>query len=174
MPGVPDIYQGCDLSGLSLVDPDNRRDVDFARRRALLADLDAGGLSLDDPAEAGGLSLDAAKLLVTARTLRLRRARPEWFTDGYTPMTATGPGGRPCACLRPGRHRGRGPAVTVATRLPVGLRERGGWSDTVLPLNGWGRGWADALTGAVFRGERVLLGELMRALPVALLVPEGE
>ena len=46
MAGVPDIYQGCELSGLSLVDPDNRRPVDFARRRALLADLDAGRLNL--------------------------------------------------------------------------------------------------------------------------------
>jgi maltooligosyltrehalose synthase len=49
----------------------------------------------------------------------------------------------------------------------------------VLPLANWGRGqlgagWVDVLTGAVFRGERVLLGELTRALPVALLVPEGE
>ena len=91
MPGVPDVYQGCDLSGLSLVDPDNRRDVDFARRRALLADLDADSLSLHDPAEVGGISLDAAKLLVTARTLRLRRARPEWFTGGYTRLAGTGP-----------------------------------------------------------------------------------
>ena len=49
MPGVPDIYQGCELSGLSLVDPDNRRPVDFARRRALLADLDAGRLDLAAP-----------------------------------------------------------------------------------------------------------------------------
>ncbi len=188
MPGVPDVYQGCELSGLSLVDPDNRRDVDFARRRALLADLDADGLSLDDPAEAGGLSLDAAKLLVTARTLRLRRARPEWFTGGYTPMAAAGAEAAHVLAFARGNAADAGSAVTVATRLPVGLRDRGGWSDTVLPLTRWGRGrggmggrvappcggWVDVLTGAVYRGERVLLGELMRALPVALLVPEGE
>jgi (1->4)-alpha-D-glucan 1-alpha-D-glucosylmutase len=179
MPGVPDVYQGCDLSGLSLVDPDNRRDVDFGRRRALLADLDADRLSLDDPAEAGGISLDAAKLLITARTLRLRRARPERFAGAYTPVAATGPAaGHVLAFARGGSADG-GAAVTVATRLPVGLRDRGGWSDTVLPLANWGRGqlgagWVDVLTGAVFRGERVLLGELTRALPVALLVPEGE
>ena len=174
MPGVPDVYQGCDLSGLSLVDPDNRRAVDFARRRALLADLDAGVLSLENPAEAGGLSLDAAKLLVTARTLRLRRARPDWFTGGYTPVTAVGPAADHVLAFARGNAGDRGPAVTVATRLPVGLRGRGGWSDTVLPLDGGRRGWADVLTGTVFRGERVLLGELMRALPVALLVPEDE
>jgi (1->4)-alpha-D-glucan 1-alpha-D-glucosylmutase len=174
MPGVPDVYQGCDLSGLSLVDPDNRRAVDFARRRALLADLDADRLSLDDPAGAGGLSLDAAKLLVTARTLRLRRARPQWFAGRYAPVAATGPAAAHVVAFARGDTADGGPVITVTTRLPVGLRERGGWSDTVLPLTGGGRRWVDVLTGAVFRGERVLLGELMRALPVALLVPEGE
>jgi (1->4)-alpha-D-glucan 1-alpha-D-glucosylmutase len=177
MPGVPDVYQGCDLSALSLVDPDNRRDVDFARRRALLADLDADRLSLDDPAAPGGISLDAAKLLVTARTLRLRRARPEWFAGRYTPMAAAGPAAGHVLAFARGDGADGGPAVTVATRLPVGLRDRGGWSDTVLPLASRGRGpggWVDMLTGAVVRGDRVLLGELMRVLPVALLVPEGE
>jgi (1->4)-alpha-D-glucan 1-alpha-D-glucosylmutase len=174
MPGVPDVYQGCDLSGLSLVDPDNRRDVDFARRRALLADLDADRLSLNDPAEAGGISLDAAKLLVTARTLRLRRARPELFAGGYAPLAATGPAASHVLAFARVGAAGEGQAVTVATRLPVGLRDRGGWSDTVLPLTGRGRGWVDVLTGAVFGRERLQLGELMRALPVALLIPEGE
>jgi (1->4)-alpha-D-glucan 1-alpha-D-glucosylmutase len=180
MPGVPDIYQGCELSGLSLVDPDNRRQVDFDRRRALLADLDADRLSPGDPnpggtAEAGGISLDAAKLIVTARTLRLRRDRPEWFAAGYTPIAAVGPAAsHVVAFARGGDRAGVGPAITVATRLPVGLRGRGGWSDTVLALNGGRRGWVDALTGAVFHGEHVPLGELLRALPVALLVPEEE
>ena len=174
MPGVPDVYQGCELSGLSLVDPDNRRAVDFARRRALLADLDAGGLSLQNPAEPGGLSLDTAKLLVAARALRLRRARPDWFSGGYTPVTAAGPAADHVLAYARGGAGDLGPALTVATRLPVGLRGRGGWSDTVLPLDGGGRAWTDVLTGTVFRGERVLLGELMRALPVALLVPEDE
>jgi (1->4)-alpha-D-glucan 1-alpha-D-glucosylmutase len=174
MPGVPDTYQGCDLSALSLVDPDNRRPVDFARRRALLADLDAGALRAADPAAAGGLSLDAAKLLVGARALRLRRRRPQWFAGGYTPLAATGPAAAHVVAFARGDAAAGGPAVTVATRLPVGLRGQGGWSDTVLPLAGPGRGWVDALTGAVFRGERVLLADLLRALPVALLVPEGE
>jgi len=121
MPGVPDVYQGCDLAGLSLVDPDNRREVDFVRRRALLADLDADRLSLDDPAEVGGLSLDAAKLLITARTLRLRRARPEWFTGAYTPVTASGPAAGHVLAFARGGAADAGPAVTVATtssRMP--------------------------------------------------------
>ena len=135
MVGVPDIYQGCELSGLSLVDPDNRRPVDFARRRALLADLDASRLDLAAAGD-GGARLDAAKLLVTARALRLRRARPEWFAGGYAPVTAAGPAADHVVAFARGGSDAGGPAVTVATRLPVGLRARGGWSDTVLPLAG--------------------------------------
>jgi (1->4)-alpha-D-glucan 1-alpha-D-glucosylmutase len=173
MVGVPDIYQGCELSGLSLVDPDNRRPVDFARRRALLADLDASRLDLAAPGD-GGARLDAAKLLVTARAVRLRRTRPEWFSGGYAPVTAAGPAADHVVAFARGGSDTGGPAVTVATRLPVGLRARGGWSDTVLPLAGPARGWVDVLTGAVFRGDSLLLGDVTGALPVALLVPEGK
>jgi (1->4)-alpha-D-glucan 1-alpha-D-glucosylmutase len=67
-----------------------------------------------------------------------------------------------------------GPAVTVATRLPAGLRARGGWSDTVLPLASPARGWVDVLTGAVFGGDSLLLGDVTGTLPVALLVPEDK
>ncbi len=87
MPGVPDVYQGSELWDLSLVDPDNRRPVDFAARRELLARIDDGWLPpIDDTG--------AAKLLVTARALRLRRQRPELFRS-YRPVFADGPGGRP-------------------------------------------------------------------------------
>jgi (1->4)-alpha-D-glucan 1-alpha-D-glucosylmutase len=85
MPGVPDVYQGCELVDLSLVDPDNRRDVDFAARRSRLAWLDAGNRPTD---------LDDEKLLVTSRMLRLRREHPDWFVGpsaGYAPIaTSTG------------------------------------------------------------------------------------
>jgi (1->4)-alpha-D-glucan 1-alpha-D-glucosylmutase len=175
MAGVPDIYQGCELSGLSLVDPDNRRPVDFARRRALLADLDAGRLDAggEDPGgrDPGG-GLDAAKLLVTARALRLRRARPEWFSGGYAPVTAAGAAADHVVAFARGADAG-GPAVTVATRLPAGLRGRGGWSGTVLPLGGRAAAWVDVLTETVYEGENLPLAGLTRSLPVALLVPEG-
>ena len=174
MTGVPDIYQGCELSGLSLVDPDNRRPVDFARRRALLADLDANRLDVATAPGDGGLRLDAAKLLVTARALRLRRAHPEWFAGGYAPVTAVGPAAEHVLAFARGGPDTGGAAVTVATRRPAGLRARGGWSDTVLPLAASARGWLDVLTGAVYRGDSPLLGDVTGALPVALLVPEGE
>ncbi len=157
MPGVADVYQGCELAGLSLVDPDNRRPVDFGRRRQLLAALDAG------EAAAG---LDAEKLLVTSAALRLRRRHPDWFTGDYQPLAAEGPAaGHAVAFARGGQ------AVTVATRLPAGLRGRGGWEGTALPLDGGP--WRDLLTGAVHPGPRVPLAALTRRLPVALLVPAG-
>jgi (1->4)-alpha-D-glucan 1-alpha-D-glucosylmutase len=156
MPGVPDVYQGCELAGFSLVDPDNRRPVDYRRRRALLAALDAG-----EPAA----GLDAEKLLVTSRALRLRRAHPGWFAGSYDVLAAEGEAARHVVAFARGWH-----AVTVATRLPAALRRRGGWADTALPLPG--AGWRDLLTGGRHPGRRPLLAELTARLPVALLVPD--
>ncbi|HXW43138.1 MAG TPA: malto-oligosyltrehalose synthase, partial [Streptosporangiaceae bacterium] len=86
MPGVPDVYQGCELAAFSLVDPDNRRPVDYARRRVLLAALDEAGPG----STAGPGNLDAAKLHVTSRALRLRRDHPEWFAADYRPLAGGG------------------------------------------------------------------------------------
>jgi (1->4)-alpha-D-glucan 1-alpha-D-glucosylmutase len=79
VPGVPDIYQGDELVALSLVDPDNRRPVDWARRRGLLAELGDG---------AAPASRDARKLWLTRELLALRSRRPEDFAGGYTPIDA--------------------------------------------------------------------------------------
>jgi (1->4)-alpha-D-glucan 1-alpha-D-glucosylmutase len=179
MPGIPDVYQGCEVAGLSLVDPDNRRRVDFARIRSVLRELDvsgAGAGSAGDPHQAPAFPLDGpdarpdafdrAKLLVTSRAVRLRRARPEWFAGDYRPLPASGAGSGHVVAFQRGGH-----AVTVATRLPAGLRRRGGWQDTTLPLPGGGA-WTDWLTGTVHRGGAVPLTELTGRLPVALLVPE--
>ena len=70
-----------------------------------------------------------------------------------------------CIAFLRGEH-----AVTVATRLPAGLRRRGGWADTVLPLPDLH--WWDVLTGTRHAGLRPLLSELTWRLPVALLIPE--
>jgi (1->4)-alpha-D-glucan 1-alpha-D-glucosylmutase len=163
MPGVADIYQGCELVGLSLVDPDNRRPVDYQRRRRLLAALQAG----PDQTVLGGLAagLDAEKLLVTSRALWLRRDHPDWFIAGYAPLAAEGEAAEHAVAFSRGEH-----AVTVATRLPTGLRRRGGWADTALPLPDLH--WRDVLTGTRHAGLRPPLAELTRLLPVALLIPE--
>ncbi|WBB81183.1 malto-oligosyltrehalose synthase [Micromonospora sp. WMMD882] len=155
MPGVPDTYQGTELWDNSLVDPDNRRPVDFAVRRELLARLDAGWRP---PVDAGG----AAKLLVVSRTLRLRRDRPELFT-GHRALPARGPAAAHAVCFDTGG------ALAVATRLPVGLARRGGWGDTTLSLPG--NRMTEVFTGRVYAGGRVSLGDLLGTYPVALLAP---
>lgn len=175
MPGVPDVYQGCELTGLSLVDPDNRRPVDYGRRQSLLADLDAGGLDAalsPDPGAGPGpvARLDAAKLFVASRALRLRRDHPDWFAGSYEPLPAAGDAAGHAVVFARGGH-----AVTVATRLPGGLRRLGGWGGTLLPLPALeaASGWVDAFTGIEYRGESVLLADLTQRLPVALLIPLG-
>ena len=169
MPGVPDVYQGCEEAALSLVDPDNRRDVAFSRMHSDLIALDASfDASLRGRIEDGDpVFFSRAKLLVTSRALRLRRARPRWFSGSYEPLAASGHAARHVVAFRRG-----GRAVTVVTRLPAGLRRRGGWQDTVLRLPGGS--WADLLTGGVHQGGAVPMTELTGRLPVALLVPEGE
>ncbi|WBB68922.1 malto-oligosyltrehalose synthase [Micromonospora sp. WMMD812] len=158
MPGVPDLYQGTELWDNSLVDPDNRRPVDFAVRRDLLARLDAGWRP---PVDAGG----AAKLLVVSRTLRLRRSRPDLFT-GYRPVPARGPAGPHTVAFD------RGGAVAVATRLPLRLARAGGWRDTILSLPV--HNLTDLFTGRVYSGGETRLADLLATYPVALLAPTIE
>jgi (1->4)-alpha-D-glucan 1-alpha-D-glucosylmutase len=155
MPGVPDVYQGTELWDFSLVDPDNRRPVDYDLRRRLLASLDGGEVPSVD-------ATGAAKLLVVSRALRARRDHPDWFT-GYEPVAVDGPAADHLIAFD------RGGAVTVATRLPAGLAATG-WGDTALQLpNG---AWRDLLTGDRFVSDAAGLraDELLARLPVALLV----
>jgi (1->4)-alpha-D-glucan 1-alpha-D-glucosylmutase len=154
MPGVPDTYQGSELWDNSLVDPDNRRPVDFALRRRLLATIEAG----DRPdVDASG----AAKLHVTRAAMRLRRDRPELFGD-YNPIAALGPAQAHIIAYD------RGSVIAVATRLPVGLADRGGFGiEDRLPLPP-GR-WIDELTPNAYESEAPL-GNLLAKYPVALLV----
>jgi (1->4)-alpha-D-glucan 1-alpha-D-glucosylmutase len=141
MPGVPDVYQGTELWDHGLADPDNRRPVDYDDREALLAhDVHP-------------------KLRVVAASLRLRRDRPELFTT-YSPVASTGAAADYVLAFD------RGGAVTVVTRLPVGLARRGGWLDTSLELDGT---WRDVLTDQVSTGSTGV-GALLATLPVALLV----
>ena len=154
-PGVPDVYQGSELWETSLVDPDNRRPVDYDIRRLYLEAIDAGA---HPPIDETG----AAKLLVTSRALRLRRDRPELFTR-YAPLEALGSAARHAVAFD------RGGAVTVATRLPVGLEKAGGWGDTIITVPG--RPHVDVLTGIEYEGGGIPLAQLLAKYPVALLAP---
>jgi malto-oligosyltrehalose synthase len=149
MPGVPDVYQGCELTGYALVDPDNRRPVDYHRPRT---------------------PLDEEKLLVTRHALRTRRAHPDWFAAGssFTPVPAAGQAAGHVIAFR--RGPAEGGAVTVATRLPAGLRRRGGWTDTTIHLPG--SSWRDLLTSRPYDTASPLLADLTSELPVALLIEE--
>jgi (1->4)-alpha-D-glucan 1-alpha-D-glucosylmutase len=154
-PGVPDVYQGSELWETSLVDPDNRRPVDFDIRRLYLAAIDAGSRPEID--ETG-----AAKLLVTSRALRLRRDHPELFFR-YAPVTAFGQARKHLVGFDSGE------VVTLATRLPLGLARSGGWHDTTIVLAG--RSVTDVLTGREFPGGTLSLAEVFERYPVALLAP---
>ncbi|MDF2146209.1 malto-oligosyltrehalose synthase [Knoellia sp. p5-6-4] len=161
MPGVPDVYQGTELVDLSLVDPDNRRPVDFTERRRRLEALDGGAAPAD---------LDDDKLLVTSRALRLRRKHPEWFTGeaaAYEPLAATTP-----HALGVGRGDASGvQAVAVVTRLAAGLEAAGGWGAHRVSLPPGT--WRDLLTGqttSTHDSEGIPVAELLAGLPVALLV----
>ncbi|MCU1571063.1 MAG: treY, partial [Naasia sp.] len=157
MPGVADTYQGTELVDLSLVDPDNRRPVDFGLRRRLLADIDAGA---KPPVDESG----AAKLLVTATALRLRRDRPDLFT-GYTPLSASGTAADHLVAFD------RGGAISLATRLPVGLAGAGGWGDTALDIGS--APVVDVLSGRRHPGGVLQVRDVLTDYPVALLVEEG-
>ena len=152
MPGVPDLYQGQELVEPALVDPDNRRPVDYDKRRAAMASYDEG-----QPVE--------AKLRVTTAALRLRRERAASFAGSYTPLDITGDAAEHAISYL----RGDDIAVIV-TRLPVGLAARGGWGDTTLALPDGA--WRDVLTGNRHEGH-VAVAEMLATLPVALLARQA-
>jgi (1->4)-alpha-D-glucan 1-alpha-D-glucosylmutase len=142
-PGVPDVYQGTELWDDSLVDPDNRRPVDYGVRRDALR-------AMTDP-----------KIRVVAAALRSRRERPDTFVSGgYLPMRASGAAREHVVAFQ------RGDDVVVAvSRWTVRLADTG-WGDTSLALPAGD--WTDRLTGSRFTGT-VELTELFAQLPVALL-----
>jgi (1->4)-alpha-D-glucan 1-alpha-D-glucosylmutase len=199
-PGVPDFYQGTELWDLSLVDPDNRRPVDYARRAALLARLPEPGR--DDLAPAlpdlvAGWEDGRLKLYLTREALRCRGAHAALFAEGdYTPVAAHGARAEHvCAFAR--RHAGTTVLVVAPRlmarlaldaeaagkpppdgppplRLPVGATI---WSDTALALpEGSPTRWRNAVTGERLAADggaaAPRLADVLRVFPLALLVGE--
>lgn len=157
LPGIPDLYQGSELWTDSLVDPDNRRPVNFELRR----ELSARGTAADGPLvydDAG-----SAKLHVVRTALALRRRHPNAFgvDGGYEPLWAAGP----AADHVVGFVRG-GRVATVVPRFSARLQASGGWRDTTLELPP-GR-WTDVLVATAHEGA-VSMKELFAHRPVAVL-----
>ncbi len=156
-PGVPDVYQGSELWDLSLVDPDNRRQVDFELRRKLLSEVD----EVEPERVMARADEGAPKLWLVSRLLRARRDRPELFSgSGYAPVAARGAKARHAVSFVRDR------LLVVVPRMLFGLN--GDWVDTTIDLPE-GR-WNDLLTGrSVDGGTAVALGSLLAAFPVAIL-----
>jgi (1->4)-alpha-D-glucan 1-alpha-D-glucosylmutase len=169
-PGIPDLYQGTELWDLSLVDPDNRRPVDYSRRRALLEGLvHAGPEQALARAEEGG-----PKLWLIHRVLGHRRRHPQAYGpgSGYEPLDVRGPGARHAVAF----ERTGGLAVIVprlaadpGTGEPESRRRAGdtAWPGTTVELPGGG--WVDVLTGERVAGGSVSVADLLERFPVAVL-----
>ena len=164
-PGVPDLYQGSELWDLSLVDPDNRRPVDYELRRGLLKQAEHADLAA---VWADGDDLGLTKLAVVHRALGLRARRRGAFGPGkrgaYEPVGAEGPAADHVVAFCRG-----GNVVTVVTRWPLALEADGGWRATSLLLPD-GR-WREVLCGGQWEGE-VPMAKVLARLPVALLEKE--
>ncbi len=174
LPGVPDIYQGSDLWDLSLVDPDNRRPVDFARRERLL-DQVAKALARD-PGAIGGMLREwwdgRFKLAAMHVLLGFRREHPDLFANGdYEPLLARGDGAdEVCAFVR----QRDGAALLVAVARFPGRRPDDRPPDAALsvPEALARRRWQDLLSGAevVAGAQGLAAASLFADLPAAVLV----
>jgi (1->4)-alpha-D-glucan 1-alpha-D-glucosylmutase len=183
-PGVPDFYQGTELWDLNLVDPDNRRPVDFVQRArfleeiirrsdddilALIADLLA---SKDD---------GRVKLFLIHRALKARQELAELFAEGsYFPVKVKGKHRRRVVAF--GRQWGEKCAAAVVPRFLVGLVKEGEsplgelvWEDTHLILPHFCRGsWTNSITGQVLGRDHLMpVGRIFEHFPAALLTIGG-
>jgi (1->4)-alpha-D-glucan 1-alpha-D-glucosylmutase len=192
-PGVPDFYQGTELWDLNLVDPDNRRSVDYSRRRSLLAGLKPGATTTELPGTATSpealLSHRAdgrLKLFTMHRALAVRTQLRDAFEQGsYIPLQTTGT--RRDHVFAFGRRAGNALAITCVPRLVAALAPEGGaplgaavWTDTRIELPSCvGRAvFRDAFTNEVVdsqaapSGRSVAAADVFRRFPVSLLVAD--
>ncbi len=175
VPGVPDIYQGAELWDFSLVDPDNRRPVDFASRHDLLSRMGHGeGPSPDRLRAMHSTWQDGAiKLRIVAELLSLRRRRPALFRDGsYEALSAEGPEAeRVCAFMR---RTDEARLVVAALLFPARGAPRAGEPTVVMLPEDVQRDarWRDVLGGQAPSGPEFSAGEIFSALPVAVFAAD--
>lgn len=161
-PGVPDTYQGSELWDFGLVDPDNRRPVDFDTRERLLRE--SRNLSAEQIWERRAEGLP--KLWLIQKTLAFRGQHPELFgaESDYEPLFARGEKAEHIvAFVRSGR------AITIVPRLIAKLANK--WADTTLHLPGGD--WSNELTGDPIQEDNVAVADLFKKFPVALLSRKG-
>jgi len=165
-PGVPDLYQGTELWDLSLVDPDNRRPVDYGLRKRLLCELKR--MKAEDVAAQVMLRADEGlpKMWTIHKALELRREQPDCFGSEaeYTPLEVDGDRHDHVIAYLRGED-----VVTVVPRLTLKLGSA--WKDTIVVLPK-GR-WRNRLTGGSVAGGVITMRLLLKDFPVALLVREA-
>jgi (1->4)-alpha-D-glucan 1-alpha-D-glucosylmutase len=164
-PGVPDLYQGSELWDFSLVDPDNRRPVDYRLRAKMLHEIKRMDPGKAAPEAMRRASEGLPKLWTIYQALCLRRERPQAFgaEAGYTALKASGSRtGHVIAYLR------GNDIATIAPRWTKQLN--GNWDDTTVDLPP-GK-WTNRLTGTLLQGGKIAMSELLHDFPVALLVKD--
>ena len=172
-PGVPDFYQGTELWDFSLVDPDNRRPVDYGLRVKMLDAIRRGAARPGfDPASLLRKWNDGrVKLFITWRLLETRNRLPELFLHASCEPLDGGP--NVCAFVR--RH-GQSSLLVAVPRLTAHMSKAGSfplgevWGDRTLPIAGR---WRNLFTGEMVEGESVALAEVFRKFPVAVLESSG-
>ena len=184
-PGVPDFYQGSELWDLNLVDPDNRRPIDFDKRRAMLA-----GIREQDEADIGRLVQDLLstpadgkiKLWLIYRALKAKNAHRDIFRFGaYLPLESAGRFKRHVIAFA-WRYQ-RQWALVMAPRFLSHLLQEGDfplgrqvWQNTeVIMPNGAPAAWRNVITNEVLSaGKALSIGDILLSFPVALLIGEGK
>jgi (1->4)-alpha-D-glucan 1-alpha-D-glucosylmutase len=180
-PGVPDIYQGTELWDLSLVDPDNRRPVDYKARLSVLRDLSQNAKQ-DIPQLLRNLMQHSVngsiKLFAIARALSARHAHLDLFQEGsYIPIQATGQYANHVVAFA--RQKGYRVALTVVPRFLTALVEPGTfpigeavWGNTALQIPKAIRNpWIDAMTDqSVTDDAQLSVGQVLNQFPIALLI----
>ncbi len=165
-PGVPDFYQGTELWDLSLVDPDNRRPVDYERRSAILRKMkDAlGKNTLDFGTLLRRWSDGRAKMFITWKVLELRGRHAELFRSGAYQALDAGP--NVCAFLRGESILIAVPRLLTSLVKPGAFPLGGVWGDQSLSVAG---SWRNAFTGDALEGDALPLARVFERFPVAVL-----
>jgi (1->4)-alpha-D-glucan 1-alpha-D-glucosylmutase len=164
-PGIPDLYQGTEVWDLSLVDPDNRRPVDYAARRQLLDALaGAGPEAALARAEEGG-----PKLWLIHRLLGHRHRHPDAYGpgSGYQGLPVSGARAEHLVAFTRTGGEARAPGLAVVVPRLVAKLSGQSWDDTTVTVPGGD--WVSVLDGEPVRGGQVSVATLLRRFPVAVL-----